>query len=150
MFRAGRTVDTSAMNKFSWASLLVRLLLSVALVFATFNPSGHSFYHWVAHNTGAPSPIVVVVGLALLIAWIIFLKSTTSAIGVFGLVLIVAFLAAVSWLFASWGWFDPDNANALVWVALLILSGVLAIGLSWASIRQRLTGQASVDEVRNG
>jgi hypothetical protein len=33
---------------------------------------------------------------------------------------------------------------------VLILSGVLAIGLSWASIRQRLTGHASVDEVRNG
>lgn len=137
------------MNNFSWASVLLRLLLSAVLVLATFNPSGYSFYHWVAGSAGSPRPIMVVVGLALVIAWIVFMKATTAAIGVFGLLLIIAFLAAVSWLFASWGWFDPDNATALVWVALLILAAVLAIGLSWASIRQRLTGQASVDEVRN-
>lgn len=137
------------MNNFSWASVLLRLFLSAVLVLVTFNPSGYSFYHWVAGSEGMPRPLVVVVGLALVIAWVVFMKATTAAIGVFGLLLIVAFLAAVSWLFASWGWFDPDNATALVWVALLILAAVLAIGLSWASIRQRLTGQASVDEVRN-
>lgn len=137
------------MNNFSWTSVLLRLVLSALLVLATFNPSGYSFYHWVAGSSGAPKPIMVVAGLALLIAWVVFMKATTSAIGVFGLLLIMAFLAAVSWLFASWGWYDPDNATALVWVALLILAAVLAIGLSWASIRQRLTGQASVDEVRN-
>jgi hypothetical protein len=145
-----RPVDTGRMNKFSWTSLLVRLVLSLALVLATFNPSGHSFFHWATAGGGAFRPIVVVTGLALLIAWIVFLKATTAAIGVLGLVLIVAFLAAVSWLFASWGWYDPANTTTLTWVALVVLAMVLAIGLSWASIRQRLTGQASVDEVRHG
>jgi hypothetical protein len=34
-----------------------------------------------------------------------------------------------------------------VWLGILALSLILGIGLSWSILRQRLSGQASVDEI---
>jgi Family of unknown function (DUF6524) len=135
------------MEKFSWTSILVRVMLSAALVFLTFNPTGHSYYHWAASEIRSPGPLLAVAGIALLICWIIFLRSTMQSMGKLGVVLAVAFLAAVVWLVTSWGWLDPKNTSVMTWVALVVVSLVLALGLSWAHIRQRLTGQAAVDEV---
>jgi O-antigen/teichoic acid export membrane protein len=135
------------MNKFSWTGFLVRVALSAALVFLTFNPAGHSFYHWAASEIRSPGPVVVIAGIALLICWIVFLRSTMQSIGKLGVILALAFLAAVVWLVTTWGWLDPKNTSAMTWVALVVVSLVLAFGLSWSFIRQRLTGQASVDEV---
>jgi Family of unknown function (DUF6524) len=64
-----------------------------------------------------------------------------------GVVLAAAFFAALIWLFVSWGWISLSNTGALTWIALLLLSLVLAAGMSWSHIRRRLTGQADVDEV---
>jgi hypothetical protein len=36
------------MDEFKWIGLLWRLLFAVALVYATFNPTGQSYYHWLA------------------------------------------------------------------------------------------------------
>jgi hypothetical protein len=35
----------------------------------------------------------------------------------------------------------------MTWIALLCLSGLLAIGMSWSHVRRRLTGQIDVDAV---
>jgi hypothetical protein len=50
-------------------------------------------------------------------------------------------------MLVSWGWLDLHNTGALSWIILLIVSLVLTAGLSWAHIRRRLSGQATVDEV---
>ena len=36
----------------SWSGVLWRMLFAIALVLLTFNPTGHSFYHWL---TAPPS-----------------------------------------------------------------------------------------------
>ena len=38
------------MDKFNIMSVVWRVLFSLALVFLTFNPSGHSYFHWLAGN----------------------------------------------------------------------------------------------------
>ena len=40
------------------------------------------------------------------------------------------------------------SQRALTWILLLILALILTTGLSWAHIRRRLSGQATVDEVK--
>jgi hypothetical protein len=135
------------MEKFTFAGLLVRFLLALALVLITFNPSGHSYLHSLASGFPEITPFKVVAGIALLIAWIVFVRATLQSIGVVGVVLIALFFVALIWLLVSWGWIDMTNKGALGWIVLVVLSLVLTAGISWAHIRRRLAGQATVDEV---
>ncbi len=135
------------MEEFDFGSLLGRLLFSVALVLLTFNPTGHSYFHWLADGFPSIQPLEAIAGIALLIAWLVFVRTTLSAIGTLGLALLVAFFAAVVWWVVSQGWLDPSNRSAMAWVVLLVLGLVLGIGMSWSHVRQQLSGQSSVDRV---
>lgn len=135
------------MEKFTFAGFLLRLVAAIVLVFVTFNPTGHSYYHWVAGDFPHVTPLEAVAGIALLCAWLVFITATARSIGLIGVGLALAFFAAIVWLIVSWGWLDPRNAGAMTWVALVGCAIVLAIGMSWSHVRRRLTGQADVDEV---
>ncbi len=123
------------------------MLLALTLVLITFNPTGFSFLHWFANGFPAVTPLKVVTGLALAIAWVIFIRATLQSIGVIGVVLMGLFFGALIWLLVSWGWIDMSRGRAVTWIALFVVSMVLTAGLSWAHIRRRLSGQATVDEV---
>ncbi len=134
-------------DEFGFGQLVVRLAFSVALVLLTFNPSGHSYYHWFAEGLPRIEPLEAVAGIALLGAWVFFVRSTLAAMGTIGLILVVAFFAAIIWWVVSNGWLDVANRSAMAWVVLVVLGLVLGIGMSWAHIRRKLSGQASVDRV---
>jgi hypothetical protein len=116
-------------------------------VLLTFNPTGYSFYHWVANTLPHVNPVSVVVGILLLVGWIVFLTATLRSIGLLGVTVALAFFGAVIWMVVSWGWLDPHNGAAMTWIVLFVFAIILAIGVSWSHIRRRLTGQADVDEV---
>jgi hypothetical protein len=135
------------MDEFGFKEFLARLTFSVALVLLTFNPTGHSYYHWLAEGFPSVQPLEVVAGIALLGAWIFFVRSTLAAMGTLGVVLLLALFAAIVWWVVSQGWLDVGNRSAMAWVVLLILGLVLGIGMSWSHIRREFSGQASVDRV---
>ena len=58
-----------------------------------------------------------------------------------------AFFAALIWLLVSWGWLSLANRGAMTWVVLVIVACVLTVGLSWALVQAKVSGQAVVDEV---
>lgn len=135
------------MENFTAVGLLVRFLLALGLVLITFNPTGFSFLHWFANGFPTVTPAKVVAGLALAIAWVVFIRATLQSIGIVGVVLMGVFFAALIWLLVSWGWIDLSSGHAVAWIMLLVVSLVLTAGVSWAHIRRRLSGQATVDEV---
>ena len=135
------------MDEFDLGGLVCRLAFSVALVLLTFNPTGHSYYHWLADGFPSIEPLEAVAGVVLLGAWVFFVKSALAAMGGVGLGLLVAFFAAVVWWLVSQGWLDVGNRSAMAWVVLVIVGLVLGVGMSWAHIRRRVSGQASVDRV---
>ncbi len=135
------------MEEFSFLDFLWRLLFAVALVLLTFNPTGHSYYHWLVDGFPSVSPAEAISGLLLLIGWIFFVRTTLSSIGTLGLVLMAALFAAIVWWIVSKGWLDVSNRSAMAWVVLLILGLMLGVGMSWSHIRRRISGQASVDRV---
>lgn len=124
-----------------------RFLFALALVFATFNPSGYSFYHWATAQWNAAPALVALGGVVLLIGWAIFLRATLRSLGILGVALVVAFFAILVWVAVSYGWLELENTRALVWIVLVIVAAVLALGISWSHLRRRLSGQADVDEV---
>lgn len=135
------------MEKFSIFGFLWRVLFALALVLVTFNPTGHSYFHWVRSGFPSFTPIQAVAGIALLILWIFLSRSMLKAIGMLGLMLMAGLTAALVWLFVSWGWFDVTNATTMTWVVLVALGLILGVGMSWSIARRQLTGQAAVDDV---
>jgi len=135
------------MDEFDFGAFLWRLLFAVALVLLTFNPTGHSYYHWLVDGFPSVLPVEAVAGVALLAAWIFFVRSTLAAMGALGVVLMLALFSAIVWWVVSMGWLDVNNRSAMAWVVLLILGLMLGIGMSWGHIRRRISGQASVDRV---
>jgi hypothetical protein len=134
------------MRNLTLGGVLARFAASLVLVVATFNPTGYSFIHWVAANFPRLEPIQLVVGIALLGLWLFFLHATWRSLGTVGVVLGLAFLAAVVWLFASWGWFHSATHIAMIWMALVLIACLLTFGLSWALIQRRISGQVVVED----
>jgi Family of unknown function (DUF6524) len=128
---------------------LLRFGAALLLVLLTFNPSGHSYVHWFARHFPQITPLIALSGLLLLGGWIVFVRATIRSLGKGGVFLSLVIAAVLVWLVVSWGWIDLANAGALTWIALVITSIVLAVGMSWSHIRRRLSGQADVDEIES-
>jgi len=137
-------------RRFSWSGYFIRLLFALVLVFATYNPTGWSFFHWLrdqAMDTGTQMlALMVLIGIVILIGWVIFIRATFRSLGAFGTILAVAFFAALIWVVLELLPVARDNRQLLVYLIQFGLAGVLSAGLSWSHVRRRLTGQIDVDE----
>jgi len=134
--------------EFDWAGFAIRLAATLVLVLATYNPSGWSYVHWVQNgfsNDGL-GPEHFVVGVLVLIGWVILLTATQRSMGTFGLVLEALLFGGLVWLLIDFGVLRIDSVSEFTWVILIILSVMLAIGLSWSHVWRRLTGQFEVDD----
>jgi hypothetical protein len=140
-------------DRIGGAGLLLRILAALALVYATYNPEGVSFFHWAVlpllrgEGLASVGPGKVVVLIVLLIGWTVFLKATRRSLGFVGAGLVLALGAALIWLLVEWGVLAPRGLRAISHVAMIIISLVLAVGLSWSRFSRRLTGQLDTDEV---
>ena len=137
----------AVMRGITWSGFLLRLLAAAVLVFATYNPSGTSYYHWLSDNFSSPTPMLALVGILLLIGWTVYLRATGRSLGAFGLFLAAAFFGVLVWMVIDWGWISPDSVETMTWIIEFVLCGVLAVGISWSHIRRRMTGQVDVDEI---
>ena len=136
-------------SRFDTGSFFIRWLFAAVLVFGTYNPTALSYLSWVVDSETRLGPVVAIIGLALLIGWIIYLRATFLAIGWLGIVLGAALFGAIIWLFIDIGWLSLESTRALAWLALLLLSLILGVGMSWAHLRRMFSGQLSVDDVED-
>ena len=141
-------------ERFSPLGLLGRIVLPFVLVYGTWNPSGLSFYHWAIapffSGTPAIEPVKALVALLLLTGWVVVIRATMRSLGLGGAILLASIFGALVWLLvAKGGVFQPQSATSFSHLGLVALSLLLAIGLSWAIVRRKLTGQVSVDADRD-
>jgi len=125
----------------------LRILAALALVLLTFNPSGRSFYHWLARDFPHLTALQLVCGLLLLICWVVYVTATQRSLGFFGVGLLLALFAALVWLAVDSGWLSLAGGSALAWIAVVAVGLILGVGMCWSFVRRRLSGQADVDEV---
>ncbi|MCW8908007.1 MAG: DUF6524 family protein [Sedimenticola sp.] len=135
-----------AYSSFNFSSFMIRWVLALVLVFATYNPSGYSWYHWLQGAENKLNPMIALAAVALIIGWVIYLRATTRSLGVVGTVLAVAFFGTLVWALVYYNLISLDNTTLLTYIVLVILSAVMGIGLSWSHIRRRLSGQLDVDD----
>ena len=134
-------------NEFDFGSFLLRFGISLVLVFLTYNPSGFSWVGWLFSET--PMVYKVATGVVLAIGWMVFLRATWNSLGAIGTVLATAFFAVIIWLLIEWGLLALGSGSTFQWVFLVMLSGVLAVGMSWSHLRRRMSGQYDTDEIEN-
>jgi hypothetical protein len=136
-------------TEMDFLGFLFRFLGALGLVLLTFNPSGYSVYHWVTGAIGESTfgPLHAIAVLALIVGWVIVIVATRQALDTLGVVLAALVLAAIVWLLIDVGILAADSVSAITWIVLVCLAVVLTIGMTWAHIWRRLTGQVSVDDL---
>ena len=126
---------------------LVRWAIAFVLIAATYNPTQWNYVRWALSNFNENLPMVTLLGLLLTVGYIIYLRATLRSIGVFGMALILAILAALAWVFYDLGWLDIQDSAVNLWLGNIAASLVLGIGLSWSHIRRAISGQSDMDDV---
>src|SRR4029453_1405610 len=109
----------------------LRIVLAIALVLLTFNPSGHSFYHWISAPPPGINAVKAFAAVALLIGGIVCLRTAFVALGLVGVVLCAALLGTFVWMLFDFHVLQATDSAALVWIGLTILGIVLRIGFCW-------------------
>jgi len=132
-------------REFTALSFVWRFAASLALVLATYNPSGYSFFHWVRGSEGL-GPEHLVVGVVVIIGWVILIAATKRSLDTLGMLLGIVLLAGLVWLLIDLGALSLDSVSSITWVVLVCIALLLAVGLCWSHIWRRLTGQFEVDD----
>ena len=133
-------------GRFDWTSIVARILFSFFVVFATYNPSGHSYWHWLIEGE-AGFWTKFAVGMVLLGVHAFMLDHVRSALKWRGTLLVLAVL------FGSWMALSRESAIG-AWTssgtAVLLLTGLAllyAAGLSYPHIHSRIAGIAHVEKL---
>ena len=127
--------------------IAIRWLIAFVLIAATYNPTQYNLVRWSLTNLSEQLPLIVLSGLILLIVYIIFMRATLRSIGLFGMALVLALVAALLWVPYEFGGLSLENQAANLCLGIVALSLVLGIGLSWSHIRRAISVQADMDDV---
>ena len=109
-----------ARRSFSLASFLLRWLVALVLVFATFNPTDYSYYRWVSGMDGESLALKALAGVALVILYVIYLLATWRSIGAIGVTLAAAFLGGLVWVTIDLGLLDLARPTIMTWILLFV------------------------------
>jgi thiol:disulfide interchange protein len=125
---------------------LLRLIAAAVLLFATYNPEGRSYFHWMADGGWAITPLKAFVGVCLLAGWVFLLRATVHSLGALGTLLAAAFFGTLIWLIVSWAHLEPTTSKGLTYLILIGIAAVLSTGSVFSIWRRKVTGQVDVDE----
>jgi len=125
---------------------LWRWLFSLFLLAATYNPTSWNYVSWSLESGGQQLPLTVLFGVILIITYVVFLTAVIRGMGIVGVVLILALVAAGIWVLHDIGWLSLTDPGLNTWISLFALSLVLALGMYWGILWRRLSGQLEVDD----
>lgn len=125
----------------------VRFVIAFALVCLTWNPTRYNYVEWALVQWRDMGPLVAFSGLVLAGGWIFFLRTTARSLGVLGIVMCAGLAGVLLWGLFYYDVVNRESTTLLSWIVLALFSAILAAGMSWAHLRNRWSGQATVDEV---
>lgn len=122
------------------AGVISRLLACLALVAATWNPTGICYVDWI----GGPEPLALqaVVTALLLAVHILFARITWLALGPLGLGFLVVTLLTGVLTLSEFNIINLNQPNAWGYVFVTLASVTLTIGLTTSLFKRRFTGQS--------
>jgi len=132
---------------FGFDSFLIRFIFALIVVFATYNPEGVSYYHWVAGALDEFSVFKAFAGVVLLIGWIMLIRATLGSLGLPGIIIATAFFGLAIWLIVDVLGLSTHSFRVISYIIEIMLASVLSIGVSWSHVRRRVSGQVDTDEL---
>lgn len=124
---------------FGASGIVARMLFSFFLVFATYNPTGRSYWHWVTEDA-LSGGLKLIVGLVLLALYATLLLATWEVIGFAGIFLVAAICLSVAWQLGQLGLIDLADIATFETVLLVTAAAVIGWGMSFSFLFARLTG----------
>lgn len=134
-------------HDFGIGAFLARWLIAMALVLATYNPSGFSFCDWVADFSDHRWVLKLLVAIILVIGYGTFALATYRSLGRTGIIAWMLLFTVLVWFLYNIGLIGPLTPGAVITIALLIFANVFAVGISWSYLRLRLSGQSDTNNV---
>lgn len=134
--RIGVTRDISVLALFGR-----RLLFTAFLVFATYNPTGRSYYHWIVGDSGSVTSLQVTVGIALLIALVAVIRIAAAALRVRGVIAVIGLFFGLVSLRVGLGLERFEEIQLTISSIQVVICVVLAFGMSWAHAQVRFSGE---------
>jgi hypothetical protein len=128
---------------------VARLLYPAFIVFATFNTSGYSFYHWVIEQPTDDLILKLFCGGMLGFGYYNIGETMSVALQRTGLLIVVVTASAGSWYLIDQRWITVDNRTDLINAIQATLVLVMGVGLSYAHLHSRIGGIKVVEEGRN-
>ncbi|MQX36042.1 DUF6524 family protein [Roseospira navarrensis] len=136
-----------AASGFSFVGFAIRWVAAIVLVMATYNPTGWSFAGWIeTSGFNEDLPLKALAAIVLLIGYILYVMATLRSIGKFGIILLVALFAILLWVIVTYTGANLQG-EPLIWIGLVVVATIMAVGMSWSHIWRRITGQLDVDDV---
>jgi FtsH-binding integral membrane protein len=130
-----------------FSGIVVRFLIAFGLVCLTWNPTRYNYVEWTLARWEDLGPLVAFSGLVIFGGWIFFLRTTARSLGFFGIVMCTGLAVIVLWSLFFYNLVSRESTTLLSWIVLVLFSAILAAGMSWAHLRNRWSGQATVDDV---
>jgi hypothetical protein len=122
----------------------IRWLWCALLIFATFNPTGYSYFHWVMGASEGQVSLKVLAGIALLTGDIALLRMMMVSVGYQGTAAIFSVIAVFLLSAIEFGLIERGSALWSGYWVLFILVTLLAVGLTWSHVQLRVTGERDV------
>ncbi len=132
---------------FSPLSFLVRWVLSMFLVFSTYNPTGYSYYHWITAAADDHLPLKMFIGCLLAITYAVFGMTMWRAMGPFGIAAAVAWLTTVVWILVEYDLLSLESTHAMTTTVCTVFATLLSFGVSTSHFKVRLIGQTESNYV---
>lgn len=124
--------------------MLLRILFALAIVIATWNPTGYSYVQWALIDTSTFDATKALVGVLLLAAWLLCVRATWVSLGLMGVILAAIVIGVFVWWLLSMGIVSSDQAT-MQWIGVIAIGVVLGIGMGWSLFRAKATGQVEMD-----
>lgn len=126
-----------------FAAFLKRWLLTVVVVFGTYNPSGVSYFHWVIESDEVTS-LHVFVGILLLCSAAAIGRMAFLSLGYFGLTATLLTLIFGVVLGAGLGLFELMDVEITTYTILFWTTLTLGVGVSWPFVQKHISGERDI------
>jgi hypothetical protein len=126
----------------TFGGVLARLLMCLALVFGTWNPSGYCYLDWV-RSSGPLLAEKAVATAALVTLYLLFIRITQSSLGRPGIAATVAVLLTGTFSLSELDLIDLAQPRTRTYLLLTCSALLLATGLLWSLFKERVLGQSN-------
>jgi len=119
-------------SEFTWFRTIIRMIFATLLILCTYNPEGYSYYHWGILQIHTDMPAKVFVGVVLLLAWGMYIRSAGDSFGYMGAFITASFFGTLLWMVVKHNWLPQIGESVMIYSVLVLVSWIVATGFSFS------------------